>query len=172
MTATKLPSRKRVYVSSQIQGRLLLRFCTYWLGYHAFLLLALLLNAILASTHPQSLAELFSTIWQQHFWAIAIVTAAFPVLFRDILITTHRIAGPLVRFEKVVKELTRGNSVTPIKLRKHDMLTEFQDALNEFIESQNKQQRMQSDAAYSLSQNEDAADLVASIPSPGVTHDE
>ena len=94
---------------------------------------------MLSSTHPQSLGQLGSMLWQEHFWTFALITAAFPVIIRDMVKTTHRIAGPLVRFERVLAELARGKRVERVQLRKHDMLFDLQDSFNEFIDVYNKQ---------------------------------
>ena len=116
-----------------------MRFCIYWVVYHLFLVLVISINAVLSSTHPQSLGQLWSMLWQEHFWTFALLTAAFPIIFRDMVKTTHRIAGPLVRFEKLLTEMVRGKRVERVQLRKHDMLFELQDAFNEFIDVYNKQ---------------------------------
>ncbi len=131
--------RKQIYVSKAIQGRLLMRFCIYWVVYHLFLVLVISINAMLSSTHPQSLAQLGSMLWQEHFWTFALITAAFPIIFRDMVKTTHRIAGPLVRFERVLTEMVRGKRVEQVQLRKHDMLFDLQDSFNEFIDVYNNQ---------------------------------
>ena len=94
---------------------------------------------MLSSTHPQSLGQLGSMLWQEHFWTFALVTAAFPIIFRDMVKTTHRIAGPLVRFQSVLAELARGKRVERVQLRKHDMLYDLQDSFNEFLDVYNKQ---------------------------------
>lgn len=43
---------------------------------------------------------------------------------------SHRIAGPLYRFEKTLRELSEGNVASRINLRRTDQLTELQNALN------------------------------------------
>lgn len=47
---------------------------------------------------------------------------------------SHRIAGPLFRFEKSLEEVASGNLSHRIKLRKTDQLTELQESLNRLIE--------------------------------------
>ena len=60
-------------------------------------------------------------------------------MLRDILKTTHQIAGPLDRFQGVLKQMGQGKRVEKVELRKHDMLVDFQKALNEFIEARNQE---------------------------------
>ena len=97
------------------------------------------MDALLSTGHPQSLALLWAALWHKHFWTFALLAAVFPVIFRDILNTTHRIAGPLVRFETVLRQMARGERVEQIHLRKHDLPFELGDALNDFIDVRNKE---------------------------------
>lgn len=46
----------------------------------------------------------------------------------------HRIVGPIYRIEKILKELSEGKKVDPIKLRKRDFLKSFADTVNKVIE--------------------------------------
>jgi hypothetical protein len=132
-------NRKKQFVSKAIQGRILWRFCLYWILYHFCLFVVLGMNALLSPKPPSTFSELLATLWNQHFWTFALVMAVFPIVFRDILKTTHRIAGPLVRFEQALKQMTQGEPLEPIKLRKKDLLLEFRDVFNEFVESRNRE---------------------------------
>jgi len=48
---------------------------------------------------------------------------------------SHRMAGPLYRFEKSLDEITGGNLRYRIRLRKTDQFEELQNSLNNFIKS-------------------------------------
>jgi len=48
---------------------------------------------------------------------------------------SHRIAGPLHRFEKVLQNMEKGDLTSRINLRKNDQLMEFKTALNLLTES-------------------------------------
>jgi len=48
---------------------------------------------------------------------------------------SHRIAGPLHRFEKVLQNMEKGDLTSRMTLRKNDQLTEFKTALNLLVES-------------------------------------
>lgn len=48
---------------------------------------------------------------------------------------SHRMAGPLYRFEKSLDDVANGNLCHRIKLRKTDQFEKLQDALNDFIKS-------------------------------------
>ena len=48
---------------------------------------------------------------------------------------SHRVAGPLHRFEKVLQDMEKGDFTSRMNLRKNDQLMEFKVALNLLIES-------------------------------------
>ena len=64
-----------------------------------------------------------------------------PTVFAIIIISvflSHRIAGPLFIFQRAIKEMTKGQSVRKIHLRKYDRLKDFAEDLNGLIECVNK----------------------------------
>jgi signal transduction histidine kinase len=50
----------------------------------------------------------------------------------------HRIAGPLFRIERTLKEISEGKDVEPIKLRKKDFYKSLAESVNKVIEYINK----------------------------------
>lgn len=62
---------------------------------------------------------------------IGIAIAALAIF----VLLSHRIAGPLYRFEKVLNEITAGDLTKRISLRKTDQLNELKEALNILMES-------------------------------------
>ena len=67
---------------------------------------------------------LAQTVWP----ALALMIPAAAVFS---LYLTHRLAGPLYRFEQTARELIRGNLALRIRLRKRDELHELAGLLNE-----------------------------------------
>jgi methyl-accepting chemotaxis protein len=51
------------------------------------------------------------------------------------IVLSHRIAGPLYRVEKVLKEIGLGDFTTRVNLRRTDQLTELKEALNSLLEA-------------------------------------
>ncbi|MDY6842810.1 MAG: hypothetical protein SVW57_01775 [Thermodesulfobacteriota bacterium] len=51
------------------------------------------------------------------------------------LFISHKIAGPMFRFEKELKEIAQGNLTQKILLRKKDQINEIADCLNNMTES-------------------------------------
>lgn len=62
---------------------------------------------------------------------VAVGLSAFAVF----IYLSHRMAGPLYRFEKSLNEVANGDLVYRIRLRKTDQFMELQDSLNGFIKS-------------------------------------
>jgi methyl-accepting chemotaxis protein len=51
------------------------------------------------------------------------------------ILLSHRIAGPLYRFEKILNEIALGDLTKRLSLRKTDQLAELKEALNVLMES-------------------------------------
>ena len=66
---------------------------------------------------------------------LILAAALSPIVLWDMLKLTHQIAGPLVRFRNALQKMAIGEPVAKIKLRDGDLLVEFQDAFNEFLDS-------------------------------------
>lgn len=60
------------------------------------------------------------------------VTISGMIIF---ILLSHRIAGPLYRFERDLEEIAAGDLTKRINLRKTDQLVDFKDALNSLVES-------------------------------------
>jgi hypothetical protein len=132
--------RKQIYVSGSIQGTVIGRFAVYWVGYHmtlwhGMLLYGFLRGNLLRSGAGMSFWDYYVKFFQVNYSILLCAAAICPILLWDTLRVTHRIAGPVVRFKKALKQLSRGENVQPIKLRDGDLMGELQDAFNEFLAS-------------------------------------
>jgi nitrogen fixation/metabolism regulation signal transduction histidine kinase len=69
------------------------------------------------------------------FWKPVIFTSVFYILLLMIfgLFYSHRMAGPLYRIQKNLKELKQGESVTEIQIRKNDHFQELVGLLNDLL---------------------------------------
>jgi methyl-accepting chemotaxis protein len=87
-------------------------------------------NSILTIEHT---AKFFFTQFLFIVFIVGIgITLAAMVIF---ILLSHRIAGPLYRFEKTLNEISAGNLAKRINLRKNDQLNELQEALNSLLVS-------------------------------------
>jgi len=136
--------RKKLFVNRDIQGKILGRLVKYWIFYHLAIWHVLFVvdffqQRILGTVEgvpPLGLRELYVNFALAHWGILVISVALFPVIFRDMLRVTHQVAGPLVRFRNALRQLAAGQAVEKIKLRESDLLMEFQDAFNEFLDSE------------------------------------
>ena len=53
----------------------------------------------------------------------------------DLIKLTNRIAGPLFRFESILKDFAKSGTIRPANLRDGDLLLDYQMQFNEFVES-------------------------------------
>jgi hypothetical protein len=132
-------NRKKFFVSGAIQGRVLAQLCSYWLLYNFLLWHAtFLIEALPSEGVPAPLFERYAAFCSQHTIWLVCMLFVFPVILWDMVKLTHGVAGPLVRLERVVRQMARGEAVSTVVLREHDMLGQFVEALNELIEAHNR----------------------------------
>lgn len=133
--------RKQVYVNGMIQGRLMARLAVYWGIYHVVLWHAMFFyrymvyrDAVVNGAPQVPVPQLYAEFVSQNYTVIVCALAVFPVVLWDMLSQSHRIAGPLVRFQMVLRQLAAGQKVERVTLRRDDLLVEFQNTFNEFLE--------------------------------------
>ena len=139
--------RKKSFVNRELQGKFLTRLVGYWFFYHLVLWHSLfvvdLMRNQLASTvvdGPRlSIGELYVNFADAHRVLLFLMVASLPIVLRDMVRLTHQVAGPLIRFRIALRQLANGQEVENVKLRDGDLLTEFQDAFNEFLASERRQ---------------------------------
>ena len=136
--------RRRLYVDPAFQKRLLGRVLLYWVFYHGTVWhLMFLLNFVGVgikqdpTAAPKSFWALYGEFTMDHLWVIVCFLVMLPVLGRDLLKFSHRIAGPLVRFRNSLQAMADGKPVTTVKLREKDFLTDFLAVFNRMVESWN-----------------------------------
>ncbi|MFQ5484912.1 MAG: hypothetical protein ACE5DO_06225, partial [Desulfobacterales bacterium] len=76
-------------------------------------------------------AILPAVLWTNAITLVLISLAAVVI----ILLISHKIAGPMFRFEKDLLEIGEGNLVKRVSLRKKDQFTDLSDSLNRMTES-------------------------------------
>lgn len=138
----QLTARKTIYVNREIQGRIVSRLAQYWILYHVglwslLLIIELFHHMIAALLQGETfvLRDFGSQFVRDHWFFLAAPLVLFPAILWDMLHLTHKVAGPLVRYCRAFRDLAAGKTVERIELRKGDLLVEFQDAFNEYVES-------------------------------------
>ncbi|MBW1923923.1 MAG: methyl-accepting chemotaxis protein [Deltaproteobacteria bacterium] len=133
--------RRQVFVKKRFQAAFILKFCLLVLlgaGISTGLLF-LLSKGTLTTTFEHSRIVIRDTgisilpaVILTNLITLCIVTAAtiFVVLF-----ISHKIAGPLFRFEKELDRIAAGDLTTTIRIRKKDQMAEMAARLNLVTES-------------------------------------
>lgn len=171
MATAKAHPRKRLFVNRDIQGRLLARTGLYWILYHAVLWMAMFFiryaehrGAIMAGAEPRSFGDLYGQFVHENssLWVCAF--AILPIVLWDLLKFSHRVAGPLVRFQRVLESLTAGQTVNEVRLRRGDLLFDLEIAFNQYLASL---RNLQSESELTIASNasSDSASASESIES-------
>lgn len=140
--AFSLFSRKKLFVSSGIQGTLVVRFAMYWALYHLALWHASFLyffireriGQLTGTSVMRSVDQLYSHFLSEYTPLVVGACVMLPIVMYEVIRQTHRVAGLLVRFSHALKDLMAGKAPRPVKLRDGDLLTDFEKLFNEFIE--------------------------------------
>lgn len=133
---TRKYPRKKKFISREIQGRFLLTVIPYLLIYTAVLLLVFLAPSALALVSDVPLeeqeraAQAFLT-FHKSLWPAIFFSLAFIALHS--ILVSHKIAGPVYRFERRVQELTQGDVSGHVQLRDGDYFPGLMNALNQMI---------------------------------------
>jgi hypothetical protein len=133
--------RNRVFISRRIQGRLVARVALYWVLYHVVLWHGMLLYRCSQSRmsgagggqFPGLFDDQVRQLASDFFPVLLCGLLTLPVVLIDMLHVSHRIAGPLVHFRRVLRELMDGRKVDRVALRRRDLLTEFQEDFNQYL---------------------------------------
>ena len=123
------PLRKKLFVNSKVQGMLIAR-C---LGYAVACVVFILAGATLWRTWqaPQTLVFVhFTAVAQQYAGLLTGLVCLSPFIMYDMLRTSHRIAGPLVRLKREMSRLADGETVPRLAFRSDDYWHELADEFN------------------------------------------
>lgn len=131
--------RRKFIVNKSVQLRLLWLSLAYILFFCFVLASALFIPLIIELNNPNAVPgeveESATQILYLHdkFWLAALL--ALVVVGLHSILTSHRIAGPLYRFDRMFKSIRDGRLPAQVKLRKRDFLIKEMDTINEMIES-------------------------------------
>lgn len=132
--------RKRLFINRKVQGKIIWRCVVFCTIYHllmihtlfAFEFMAYLVGVMNGDT-VQTFPQIYMNFLGKYYPIIFTALAVLPVLVWDVLKMSHRIVGPLIPFQRAINKLRNGEVVEEVKLRKNDMLDDFQDDFNEFL---------------------------------------
>ena len=128
--------RKKYFIKKGYQFRFILRFCVLILlgAIISTGLLLLFSKASLTSTFNQSrlvientARAIFPAVLLTNLITLGLISLATILV---LLFLSHKLAGPLFRFEKEIKEIATGDLSKQISLRKNDQIKEMAESLN------------------------------------------
>jgi len=130
-------SRKKIIVKPEFQVKLALTFFISIIVYSLILGVVIfypLYSSLNAATTIEEQARISSIVLFLHHrvW-IGFVIVAFLAALQTIF-ASHRVVGPMYRFEKAVEELKKGNYAIRIRIRKRDEFKEMEGLLNGLAE--------------------------------------
>jgi uncharacterized membrane protein len=135
--------RGRLWIDPPFQGRLLLRMAaslfvyTFVIWHVGFFFEVLSQVAVSTSAWGRGLGALYADYFRKQVPLLITFVLITPPLLYSLLKFSHRIAGPLYRCRRMMREMAAGQKVPEFKPRKHDLMGELFAAFNELIRTCN-----------------------------------
>ena len=128
--------RLKQMINWSVQGPIVKRLLLHVLAYNAATLCLLMLvwgvrTSLAAITERPTMTSPL-TFWQQAAPVMVCMLIMVPYMVWDLMKLTNRIAGPLYRFESLLKDFVKSGRLNPAIIRDGDFLTDFQAVFNEF----------------------------------------
>jgi hypothetical protein len=121
--------RKKFFVDPKVQGAFLLRIFVYW-----FLCIVssgtILIAWIMLTGSNRVMLHPVAEFWAQFGPAVIVSGLMLPILMFDCVRLTNRLAGPVFRLRREMRNLVQGVPTRPIHLRPGDFFTELADDYN------------------------------------------
>lgn len=141
--AAAYPKRRQYYIDKDFQTKFMLKFCLLILigGLLSFALTMFVSQDTLTSSYNGSklvIEKTSSAIMPSVIIATVITTVVISVIAAIMMLfVTHKIAGPMYRFENDLKVIAEGDLKKQIRLRDGDQFSGVVGSLNEMVESLN-----------------------------------
>ena len=129
----KFVRRQKLFVNSQIQGSLLRKFFAFWVIYHGLLWMFMFVVYAVQEQATVSVTTSFDEFVQSQMLLPIAAFAILPIVAWNVVLLTHRIAGPLHQLNSRLKEMAAGAPAREISFRSDDMLTETEAAFNAYV---------------------------------------
>lgn len=143
--------RKRLLVDRSFQLRLLLRLLAYavlctLITFHASFMVYVFTILLQDGPSQGVVSAYVDFLYRQQglFWTLVMLA---PMVLYDLLKFSNRIAGPLYRCRRVMREMAAGSAVPVFKPREHDLMADFFKDFNALIGVWNEQLASRSGAA-------------------------
>jgi len=121
--------RRRLFIDRPIQTALLLRATSYWAVCLLVQVLMIVFFSVVTSAPDRFYARI-DELWTHLQLSIIAAVLVLPLLLFDIVKLSHRWVGPVHRLRTSLQALSRGEPVTPIRLREGDFWQELAGDFN------------------------------------------
>jgi hypothetical protein len=121
--------RTQHFVDSKVQGALALRVAMYWVVCVAAVAVMLFCWELLTAP-VRDLSTRLGDMWFHYGPALVASFLLLPLVMFDIIRTSHRFAGPVVRLRAAMRALARCERVEPISFRGDDFWLEMAQDFN------------------------------------------
>ncbi len=133
MTSRPLFRRRKVLIKPAYQLKIALVLIISFIAYSmvlGFIIFYPLFQELYSAADIEAQARISTTVLYLHarLWPALFVVAILVGL--HVVITSHRIFGPIYRFEETLKSFIKGDFSKRIVLRKHDGLKEMEEIIN------------------------------------------
>ncbi len=126
--------RKKTYVDSHVQGRLIRRIMVHWC---IFFFVTCGLFAIMNALGGDPGVSIWERLWgdtSTMVMAGLVILCLFPAFALDTVRFSNRFVGPISRLRSSLRELGETGTTEKIKFRGDDFWTEMADAFNQVID--------------------------------------
>ena len=156
--------RKKLYVNRDVQGALILRSVLHWSFYMVAILLVVSIIAVIKDPSRLGFGLLYESFLS---FAPAIVASILllPLFVYDILRSSNRVAGPIVRLQHKMKKLTAGEEIEELRFRDGDHWNEVADEFNALAKQVMKERRAYGRKSVRLAKTDasDSLELVGAL---------
>jgi len=122
--------RKKLYVDRQVQGALILRSVLHWYFYMCAILLTVVVFTVIRDPSQLAIKLVFKSFV---YFSPAIIASIvlLPLFIYDILKTSHKVAGPIIRLRNEMAKVTHGEKIKELRFRDGDHWAELAKDFNE-----------------------------------------
>lgn len=121
--------RRRLLVEPEVQWAILVRFLIYVFGCGSYFAIMLVVTRLLQSPQEPLPQALGRGLLDLGYWLPGLLVLA-PLMLHDLLKTTGRFAGPVVRLRQEIDRTVAGRSERPLQLRPDDHLQGLATSFN------------------------------------------
>lgn len=134
--------RSRLWIDPGFQLKLLSRAAVYFVVFTLMTFhFAFALDTIIAIANngiEQNFLEYYARFFYQQRAMLLTCVLVSPILLYDLLKFSNRVAGPLARCRKLMREMTTGKTVAEFAPRKNDLMPEFFKAFSDLVQVWNR----------------------------------